>query len=364
MCVDESMTPAFGCLSPSRSPCISKPNEVRHFKACFWGQQIMGRIALVLLLLPLAGSLVMHLSTCPAHHQRVAQIPPAQARSCSRPQMLSSSTPPPLLTTDTEDFERRIEGFAPTSELCAIRKQIVNVRTEMDLAVDSEDYVSAAMYRDDLRELQGRDPVASAADARAQLERAIEKERYSDAAIFRDYLRVLRRFMPQYQLAGLWKGTYPNHGEELIRVRYDGDTLFATKVTGDEHVPAGEVTFRAELATPCEPDAKGIEMEGDMVGVRVEVVSLSADGAPQQRDVERYHGEGRIAAKGFQHAHYVPGQLFLMDTDVIGFLWLPLGTLVVFNRVPEEEERQGASALDSATLPNLGEIARISDYSS
>jgi len=324
----------------------------------------MGRVALLLLLLPLAGSLVMHLSTCPAHHQRVAQIPPAQTRSYSRPQMLSSSTPPPLLTTDTEDFERRIESFAPTSELCAIRKQIVNVRTEMEFAVDSEDYVSAAMYRDDLRELQGRDPVASAADARAQLERAVEKERYSDAAIFRDYLRVLRRFMPQYQLAGLWKGTYPNHGEELIRVRYDGDTLFATKVTGDEHVPAGEVTFRAELATPCEPDAKGIETEGDMVGVRVEVVSLSADGAPQQRDVERYNGEGRIAAKGFQHAHYVTGQLFLMDTDVIGFLWLPLGTLVVFNRVPEEEERQGASTGDSATLPNLGEIARISDYSS
>ena len=104
------MTQAFGSLSPSRSPCISKPNEVRHFKACFWGQQIMGRIAVVLLLLPPAGSLVMHLSTCPAHHQRVAQIPPSQTRSCSRPQMLSSSTPPPLLTTDTEDFERRIES--------------------------------------------------------------------------------------------------------------------------------------------------------------------------------------------------------------------------------------------------------------
>jgi hypothetical protein len=229
----------------------------------------------------------------------------------------------------------------------------------MENAVESEDYLSAAMYRDDLRELQGRDPVESAADARAQLERAVERERYSDAAIFRDYLRVLRRFMPQYQLAGLWKGTYPNHGEELVRVRYDGDTLFATKVTGDEHVPAGEVTFRAELATPCEPDQlrAGGDMDGDMVGVRVEVVSLSSDGAPQQRDVERYQGEGRIAARGFQHAHYVPGQLFLMDTDVVGFLWAPLGTLVVFSRVPEEEERQGASTLSGVSLPKLGEWA-------
>merc|ERR1712106_125287 len=113
-----------------------------------------------------------HLSTCPVQHQDFVQIPPAQTRSCPTVLMLAGSTPPRLLTTDTDDFERRIESFAPTSELAAIRKQIVNARQEMDYAVDSEDYVSAAMYRDDLRELQGRDPVESAADARAQLERA------------------------------------------------------------------------------------------------------------------------------------------------------------------------------------------------
>ena len=129
------------------------------------------------------------------------------------------------------------------------------------------------------------------------------------------------------------------------------------QVTGDEHVPAGEVTFQAELATPfVEAEAHRAAGSEDLVGVRVEVVSLSSDGAPQQREVERYHGEGRIAARGFQHAHYVPGQLFLMDADVLGFLWLPLGTLVVFNRVPEEEEQErleeGAS-IDSSALKYL-----------
>ena len=48
----------------------------------------MSSLALVVLLLPLAGSLVMHLSTCQVQHQRVAQIPPAQTRSCSTPLML------------------------------------------------------------------------------------------------------------------------------------------------------------------------------------------------------------------------------------------------------------------------------------
>ena len=34
----------------------------------------------------------------------------------------------------------------------------------------------------------------------------------------RDRLLVLRRFLPQYSLAGLWKGNYPNHGDELVRL--------------------------------------------------------------------------------------------------------------------------------------------------
>ena len=42
-----------------------------------------------------------------------------------------------------------------------------------------------------------------------------------------------------------------------------------------------------------------------------------------------------MAARGFRQPHYVPGQLFLMDNDVIGFLWLQLGTFVVFNRVQD-----------------------------
>ena len=58
----------------------------------------------------------------------------------------------------------------------------------------------------------------------------VAREEYTEAARCRDRLLVLRRFLPQYSLAGLWKGTYPNHGEEMIRVRYDGAMLYATKV--------------------------------------------------------------------------------------------------------------------------------------
>ena len=161
--------------------------------------------------------------------------------------------------------------------------------------------------------------------------------------------RPHRRFLPQYQLAGLWKGNYPNHGDELVRLHYDGDQLYATKMTGDAHVPAGEVTFRADLTMPYD-EAQASAPSGEEVDVRVEVISLAADDSHQQREVDRFKGEGRIAARGFQHAHFVPGQLFLLDADVIGFLWQPLGTFVVFSRETDHDGIELASTGDVAAV--------------
>ena len=123
----------------------------------------------------------------------------------------------------------------------------------------------------------------------------------------------------------------------------------APQVTGDVHVPAGEVTFQADLAAPFgEGDAALAAGDDMLAGVRVEVVSLSADGNQEQKEVEQFQGEGRIAARNFQHAHFVPGQLFLMDDDVLGFLWLPLGTFVVFSRVEEDKECSAEAAAAAA----------------
>lgn len=234
-------------------------------------------------------------------------------------------------------FEEMLKRFAPAAELPELRTQLAKLEQELADAIDDQNFAAAATLRDDVSEMRGQDPAVLAAELRAELHRRLQQQQFVDAARCRDQLLVLKRFLPQYQLAGLWKGNYPTGGEALIRLRYEGDTLFATKVTGDGHVPAGEITFQADLTTPyheatiCETGNK------ELVGVRVEVVSLSSDGAQQQREVERYQGEGRIAAQGFEHAHFVPGQLFLMDNDVVGFLWLPLGTFVVFSRVDEME---------------------------
>jgi len=266
---------------------------------------------------------------------------------------------------DDGHFEGQIAAFAPREDLPGVRGQLSKLQNQLDNAVASEEYVIAAMLRDDLKELKSKDPAVMAASLREQLTRHVSKERYTEAAQCRDQLMILRRFLPQYQLAGLWKGNYPNHGEEQVRLHYDGDTLFATKVTGDEHVPAGEVTFRADLATPFDDStqmsAGGSAGTDDNGNVRVEVLSISSSGSHEPREVEQFRGEGRIAARGFRHPHYVPGQLFLMDDDVIGFLWLPIGTFVVFSRVPEEEEFSTEHSATTAKELGLAEDDPLAD---
>lgn len=250
-------------------------------------------------------------------------------------------------------FENSLKQLAHADELPDLRSQTTRIVDDLANAVDKQDYAAAACLRDDLAELRARDPAAVADDLRAQLERLVKREAYDDAARLRDQLLVLRRFQPQYQLAGLWKGNYPNHGDAYVRLHYAGDELFATKVTGDEHVPAGEITFRADLTAPCAdtPPTPRPDAPDELVGVRVEVISVGSDGTSEQRAVERFEGEGRIAARGFKHDHYVPGQLFLMDTDVIGFLWAPLGIFVVFSRVEADElEEEGHAEFELELL--------------
>ena len=46
----------------------------------------------------------------------------------------------------------------------------------------------------------------------------------------------------------------------------------------------------------------------------------------------------------------VPGQLFLLDADVIGFLWQPLGTFVVFSRETDHDGIELASTGDIAAV--------------
>lgn len=88
-------------------------------------------------------------------------------------------------------------------------------------------------------------------------------------------------------LSGEWLGYYTGHFDEVIRIRQTGERAEAVKVTGDEFVPANEITWRANVRTG--------------------------------------RGEGQIAEREFRNARFVPGRLRVLSRDRIVFTWQGCG---------------------------------------
>ena len=88
-------------------------------------------------------------------------------------------------------------------------------------------------------------------------------------------------------LAGEWVGHYTGHFDEVVKIIQQGDTVEAIKITGDDFVPADEITWRANVATG--------------------------------------HGEGQIAEREFRNPRFVPGRLKVLNRDRIVFSWMNCG---------------------------------------
>ncbi|HEU0009026.1 MAG TPA: Cyclin D1-binding domain-containing protein [Verrucomicrobiae bacterium] len=84
-------------------------------------------------------------------------------------------------------------------------------------------------------------------------------------------------------LAGEWIGHYRGHFDQVIKITQLGEEIVAVKITGDEHVPGGSVTFRANVRTGA--------------------------------------GEGQVAEKEYRNACFVPGRLEITTPDRISFTW-------------------------------------------
>lgn len=90
-------------------------------------------------------------------------------------------------------------------------------------------------------------------------------------------------------LTGEWIGYYPSHFDEVIQIRQTEHTIEAIKVTGDDYVPAGAVTWRADLRTG--------------------------------------QGEGQVAEHGYRNPLFIPGKLQIVSDERIVFTWENVGSV-------------------------------------
>ena len=87
----------------------------------------------------------------------------------------------------------------------------------------------------------------------------------------------------EINLSGEWIGHYRGHFDQVIKITQLGEEVVAVKITGDDHVPGGAVTFRANVKS----------------GV----------------------GEGQVAEKEYRNACFVPGKLEIVNAQRIMFTW-------------------------------------------
>lgn len=162
---------------------------------------------------------------------------------------------------------------------------------------------------------------------------------------------------PATPLAGLWRGVHPGHGLEVVVLDYsaDGGVLRATKVTGDTHVPAGEVSWMAELRsrqghlTPDEEDTFDVlEAEAwEQAGAWADEGDASDGGGGEGGDsrvLYRRHNvvactqaRGRLAVPA--PGRWVGGRLWEYDDGAVGFAFVQeVRTVIRFNRVADAPE--------------------------
>lgn len=159
--------------------------------------------------------------------------------------------------------------------------------------------------------------------------------------------------------AGLYCGTYAVHGLELVECHYemmDDEAAFVgRKVTGDQNVPVGEVTFTAflgrrmllnldDIACPRNLYRAVLAHQesnfavGDVVAFRSQPFF---DGHPWHWDCPgesftrcrgRYLGEGQIADSGFTASTFSPLVLAVHTDDCFTLSWIELDCISAFFR--------------------------------
>ena len=130
---------------------------------------------------------------------------------------------------------------------------------------------------------------------------------------------------------------YGHHGYEMINVTYQGDTLIAYKVTGDNNVPRGEITFQADLC-PLPKRVTGGPSGPSTIEPPLQPISLTSKAAKKwgTTQLPRYKGLGQVAEAGFVNHQWMDGQLIIIGEEYFSFAWVPIEQQIFFGRPSPE----------------------------
>ncbi|GAX28620.1 hypothetical protein FisN_1Hh589 [Fistulifera solaris] len=222
------------------------------------------------------------------------------------------------------------KSFVSGDDLQSLRREVLSLNQERQkLLTANRDPHRVAELEQAIWQAQQVDAEYVYYISQLRAEKAEEEGDLKRAQQHRKQAKRARSELPQFNLDGLWVGRYGNHGFEMINITYAGDTMIAYKVTDNDNVPSGEVSFTVDLS----PNPKTIHGETPLL----EPIELNHDAAEQWglKYLPRFTGRGQVARKGFRNAQWVEGQLILVN-KYFSFAWLPIGHQVFFGRPSAE----------------------------
>lgn len=233
-----------------------------------------------------------------------------------------SHSPERMLRMQKEEETK--SRFLHGDELVDLRKYIQNLELDLIDAKETRDTTRIQDLTKAIYESKNLDAEYIYSSCLEQAEAAEKLGELDEAKEYREEALEARNCLPQFQLSGLWVGKYGDHGYEMINVTYVGDLLIASKVTGDQNVPKGEVTFTADLSPFATTEA----------GNKLETIELSAAAAKQwgNRYLTRFPGKGQVASEGFVNNQFIDGQLILVGEEYFSYAWVPIGHQIFFGR--------------------------------
>jgi len=229
----------------------------------------------------------------------------------------------------------QFEGFGDS--LWDLRSEMDQISRQLIDAIDEGEVSVQKSMREKLRHIEKRDPELVYMVSVAEMDRAQREGRTRDIEMHRKRAAAARSCLPQFNLDGLWVGKYGSQ-YDLINITYVGDTLIAEKVTGDNNVPKGAITFQVDLhplrRTRGVSSVGAIGYEKDIL----EPIVLTEKAAAKwgTRKLPRYSGLGQVAEENYKNHQWMDGQLIIIGDDYFSFAWLPIEQQIFFGRPSPE----------------------------